>query len=78
MGRKMLQFLLDYLIAGIVIFLVGLIAHKVEDRNFRPISGSWTICFVAVTLLWPISFVAFIVGLCRIVWAYGWHRARRT
>lgn len=72
------QFLLSYLIAGVVIFFAGLIAHKIEDRHFRPISGSWTICFVAVTLLWPFAFVAFVAGLIRLVWAYGWHRARRA
>lgn len=55
----MQAFLIDWLVIGIVIFVVGVIARAVTGELTRPQSG-WVLCFIACVLLWPISIIGFL------------------
>lgn len=54
--------LFDYVVIGIVVFVVGALAHKLEKRDFRPAHG-WVLCVIGVVIFWPIS----VYGLLRAV-----------
>jgi hypothetical protein len=61
----MIEFLFDYFIIGVVVFVVGGLAHKLGERGFRPTMG-WVICFIAVVVLWPVS----VYGLLRAIFRF--------
>jgi hypothetical protein len=54
-----------YVIAGVVVFFVGLIANWHTNETFRPTPLSMLGMLVGVTLLWPLSLIGFIGMLVR-------------
>lgn len=74
----MKTFLEWYFAAGVVIFIAGSLAGtKPTPTEGMPVWLRWVRAFIAVCLLWPISFTNFVIGLTKIfrgLWKtrHGW------